>query len=183
MLDTRQRISDAQYELADVAWQAFRAPTPERLDALRRADTTALPYLAAAVTRFLQEYPWTTDGLSRTERRFLELAAAGPIELSEASPRMHDDEQAYYVTDTSVTELAETLSRTSPPLLTLARRRAADSGWLQGAMTITEPGRAVLEGRQNKVAACGIDRWLGGVHLHGDAAPWRWDDAHQRITR
>ena len=102
LLDTRQPISDAQYELADVAWQAFRAPTPEALNHVRLGNTAALPYLASAITRFLQEYPWTTDGLSRTERRLLELSAAGAVELSAAFPRMHDDEEAYYVTDTSI---------------------------------------------------------------------------------
>jgi hypothetical protein len=182
LLDTRQRISDAQYQLADVAWQAFRAPTPEALNRLRLGHTTALPYLAAAITRFLQEYPWTTDGLSRTERRFLELSAAGPVALSAAFPRMHDHEDAYYVTDTSIAELADSLSRTSPPLLTVAPAQAGDEGWLRGAITITDTGRGVLAGRQDKIEAFGIDRWLGGVHLQGDAASWRWDDARQRIT-
>jgi hypothetical protein len=183
LLETRQRINDAQYELADVAWQAFRAPTPQALDDLRLGDTTPLPYLGAAITRFLQEYPWTTDGLSRTERRFLELSAAGPVELSAAFPRMHDDEDAYYVTDTSIAELADALSHTTPPLLTLAPGQVEDQRWLPGAMTITDAGRAVLAGRLDRIEACGIDRWLGGVHLQGDAAAWRWDDARQRITR
>ena len=74
LLDTRRPVDERQYELARRAWQAFREPTPEALDELRRGDTSALPYLAASITRFLQEYPWTTDGLSRTERRLLELA-------------------------------------------------------------------------------------------------------------
>ena len=42
--------------------------------------------------------------------------------------------------------------------------------------------QAVLGGRQDRVALCGIDRWFGGVHLLGDAGLWRWDDARQRIT-
>src|SRR5919109_1375183 len=46
------------------AWEAFREPTPMALNKLRHGDTTPLPFLAAAVTRFLQEYPWTSDGLS-----------------------------------------------------------------------------------------------------------------------
>jgi len=183
LLDTRQPISDAQYELADVAWQAFRAPTPEALNQVRLGNTAALPYLAAAITRFLQEYPWTTDGLSRTERRLLELSAAGAVELSAAFPRMHDDEEAYYVTDTSIAELANALSHALPPLLTLAPGTVVGKGWLRGAMTITDTGRAVLAGRRDKIEACGIDRWLGGVHLQGDAPSWRWDDARQRITR
>ncbi len=56
LLETRQRVSDQQFGLAERAWHAFREPTPEALDSLRRTDTSALPFLAAAITRFLQEY-------------------------------------------------------------------------------------------------------------------------------
>jgi hypothetical protein len=183
LLETRRVVSDAQYSLAALAWDAFREPTPEALDNLRRTDTAALPYLAAAVARFLQEYPWTTDGLSRSERRLLELAAPGPIDLMAAFPRMHEGEDAYYITDTSIAEMAETLSRTAPPLLTLASGRTAESHPLQGSVMLTDAGRAVLAGQLDRIAACGIDRWLGGVHLRSGAELWRWDDENQRITR
>jgi hypothetical protein len=54
---------------------------------------------------------------------------------------------------------------------------------LRDAVTLTDIGRAVLAGKQDRIAACGIDRWLGGVQLHGDADLWRWDDERHRITR
>jgi hypothetical protein len=28
----------------------------------------------------------------------------------------------------------------------------------------------------------GIDRWLGGVHLHGHDAQWRWDPDRDRLV-
>jgi hypothetical protein len=183
LLETRQRVGPQQYALAERAWLAFRGPTPEALDTLRQGDTVAMPYLAAAIVRFLQEYPWTVDGLSRTERRLMALADAGEIKLSAALPRMHDGEDAYYVTDTSLAELAETLSLTSPPLLMLASRESAEGDGLQGSVRVTDAGRAVLSGQQDRIAVCGIDRWFGGVHLERDADLWRWDDHRQRIGR
>jgi hypothetical protein len=189
LLETRQRVTEDQYSLAERAWQTFREPTPEAVDNLRQGDTAALPYLAAAVARFLQEYPWTTDGLSRSERRLLELAAGGPVELSAAFPHMHAGEQVYYVTDVSLATLADTLSGTLPPLITLARRPAADGERHQGrvtlrdTVTLTDIGQAVLAGRRDRIATCGIDRWLGGVHLQGHADLWRWDDERQKMTR
>ena len=173
LLDTRQPVSESQYALAERAWKAFREATPEALDDFRRTDTSALPYLAPALARFLQDYPWTVDGLSRTERRLLQLADVGHVTLEKAFPRMHDDESAYYVTDTSLDDLVETLSKTSPPLLA----RSADGA------SITAAGRAVLRGDQDRVSLCGLEeRWLGGVQLRNDATLWRWDDARQRIT-
>jgi hypothetical protein len=177
--ETRQRVGEPQYSLAERAWRAFREPTPEALDDLRQGDTAALPYLAAAIGRFLQEYPWTIDGLSRTERRLLQLAEQGPIALSAAFPRMHDGEDAYYVTDASLEGLASSFAHTSPALLTLTRE-SSNGDWLEGSVTLTDSGRAVLAGRRDRIATCGIDRWLGGVHLR-DANLWRWDDTQKTI--
>src|SRR4029077_13402964 len=144
LLETRQRLSEPQYALAEHVWQAFREATPEALDNIRQGDTSALPYLAAAVTRFLHEYPWTVDGLSRTERRLLELASGDGIALSAAFRQMHDGETVYYITDSSLAGLAEELSRASPPLLTLALGSAGNDKGLRGTVIRTDAGRAVL---------------------------------------
>jgi hypothetical protein len=182
LIDTRQRVGREQYDLAERAWLAFRAPAPEALDSLRQSDTSALPYLAPAITRLLQEYPWTRDGLSRTERRLLELADGGGIALSEAFPRVHDGETVYYVTDASLAAMAESLSRMSPALLALDSATEEQGGVLHGRVTVTDAGRSVLSGELDRVAACGIDKWLGGVHLQDGGRVWRWDDTRQRIV-
>jgi hypothetical protein len=142
-----------------------------------------LPYLAAAVTRFLQEYPWTGDGLSRTERRLLELANGDGIALSAAFRQMHHGESAYYVTDTSLAGLVEELSRTSPPLLMLARGSASNGEGLRGTVLLTDTGCAVLARQLDRVATCGINRWLGGVHLQSGGTVWRWDDTRHSVTK
>jgi hypothetical protein len=160
---------------------AFRAPVPDDLDTLRRSDTSALPYLSAAITRFLQDYPCTGGGLSRTERRLLELAGDG-IALWKAFPLMHRGEQAYYVTDLSLADLARTLAATSPALLTLDPADATEGRVLREVVTTTEAGRMALAGRLDRIAACGIDRWLGGVHLQNGHTLWRWDDTSQGIV-
>jgi hypothetical protein len=169
LLAERTRVGDKQFRLAAQAWRAFREPTPAPLDALRHQPTAALPYLSRAVARLLQELPWTSDGLSRTERRMLQVAAAGPTTPAAALPAMHDGEDAYYVTDTALADLAAEMSRTSPPLL-----RADGS--------LAEAGRAVLAGQADRVALCGIDRWLGGTHVRATNV-WRWDDQRQEVRR
>src|SRR6185436_16901187 len=105
------------------------------------------------------------------------------IALSEAFPRMHDGEQVYFVTDSSLAEMAEALSKTSPPLLTLDLSDNAETSVLRGTVAVTDAGRSVLAGQLDRVTACGIDRWLGGVHLQGHQIGWRWDQSSQRIGR
>jgi hypothetical protein len=179
LLNTRAPVTDVQYALAQRAWEAFRHPSPTRLDALRHEHTSALPYLSDAITRFLQEYPWTRDGLSRTERRLLQLASEGSTDLWALFRPMGDDDRFYTITDLSLLNTAGTLSETVPALLTLDRSSERP---LESVVNVTDLGRSVLEGQLDRVATCGIDRWLGGVHLNGRGEVWRWDDAEQRIV-
>jgi hypothetical protein len=181
LVDTRQPVTEAQYELAGRAWRAFREATPDALNDVRDGDTPALPYLAAAVARFLQEYPWTRDGLSRSERRHLTLADGDGIALWKAFPRMDDGERAYHMTDGSLRDIVTELSRTSPQLLTVDLSDA-EGHVLRGRATLTEAGRSVLAGRLDRVEACGLDRWFGGVHLQSGGPNWRWDELRQRVV-
>lgn len=177
----RERVRHAQYALAARAWDAFRAPAPDALDDLRRGDTEALPYLAPAVTRLLEEYPWTRDGLSRTERRFLSLVAAGPTSLATLFPHLTEPGDVLHVTDLLLADLAETLARSSPALVVVD---APDGGGpLDRIVALTAAGDDVLAGRADRVRVCGIDRWIGGVHLQGHAGIWRWDADAQQVRR
>jgi hypothetical protein len=47
----------------------------------------------------------------------------------------------------------------------------------------SEPGAHALAGEADQIALNGIDRWIGGVHLHGHEAPWRWEDGTESIVR
>jgi hypothetical protein len=90
---------------------------------------------------------------------------------------MDDGQRAYYVTDTSLNDLADELSGTTPPLLT-----ASDGEMLGRTVAITETGREVLAGRLDRVAVCGLDRWFGGTHVQ-PGNMWRWDEERQKIGR
>jgi hypothetical protein len=178
LLETRQPVQSRQIDLAGRAWQAFRAPDPREVESLLAGDTSALPFLAAALRRHLEEYPWTTDGLSRTERRILELARE-PIDTIAAFPSVSDGETAFYIGDGSYWKVAQDLAAAS--LVTLAVEPASGPGLPRGIMSATETGRAILDGEADRVQRCGLDRWLGGVHLHGHGPTWRWNPANGRI--
>jgi len=181
LLETRQPVSVAQYELSARAWEAFRASNPQPLSALLSTDTSALPFLAPALQRHLEEYPWTRDGLSRTERRLMALAHAGPIDIWTAFPLMHDDETAFYIADQSFWQIVKGLESVTPPLVTVAVTSSVPGRLPTGTIALTDTGRAVLGGHVDRVEQCGIDRWLGGVHLVGSHPIWRWDHAQRRL--
>lgn len=183
LLDTRQPVTAAQYDLAALAWEAYRAPSPDALVVLLGTDTMALPFLTPALERFLAEYPWTSDGLSAFERRFLQIVDGSPRSLASAFPLMQDGERSYYMTDGSLQDLALALSSTSPPLVTLDRPSSPSRRLLEGSASLTAHGRDVLAGRRDRVELCGIDRWLGGVHLTTGGSIWRWDGQSGQIVK
>lgn len=72
----RQAVTQAQLDLASSAWQAFRSPDPRALEPLLE-HRQELPFLAGAIGRLCEEFPWVSDGLTRTERTVARLRAEG----------------------------------------------------------------------------------------------------------
>jgi redox-sensitive transcriptional activator SoxR len=62
---------------ATSAWNALRRPDPTALVAHATEDVPQLPFLGPALRRLLEELPAPQDGLSGTERRTLQVIAAG----------------------------------------------------------------------------------------------------------
>jgi hypothetical protein len=48
-------------------------------------------------------------------------------------------------------------------------------------LRLTAAGRHVLDGLEDQVALNGVDRWIGGVHLSGGTAHWRWDEGIESV--
>jgi hypothetical protein len=186
----RQPVSSTQLELAHAAWAAFRSPDPVRLTALLQRETSALPFLAAALLRQLQQFPSKGNGLSRSERQALEAIGSGVATLGEIYRESHHNrEEAIFLGDTVFGFYVERLSRQREPLvlgddgqIIRAPRDHADStDFWSSKVILTELGRAVLDGRADQVRVNGIDRWLGGVHLSGMETRYRWDEAAHQL--
>jgi hypothetical protein len=60
-----------------LAWQAYRAPTPQAWFDLLAMNLNALPWLRQAVVMLLEELPMPGSGLGATEMRMLELIFEG----------------------------------------------------------------------------------------------------------
>ena len=167
----RRPVTDEQLALAARAWSAFRSPDPTALETVLAGDCSALPFLATALRRHLEQYPSVRSGLARTERLILETVAAGATSRVAVFTAASALEEAIFMGDTIFWSYLEGLS----PLV----GRGGD------ALRLTNEGRAVLEGRTDWIALSGgVDRWLGGVRLQGDDAAWRWhEDAGRLVAR
>lgn len=175
----RREVTTAQRLAARDAWDAFRSPDPRHLvEVLPRAED--LPPLRSALVRHLEQFPSIDDGLSRTERQALEVIGRGvtrAVDVYRASH--HGREPAIFMGDSAFLFHIGGLVRSPRPLLSTsrpARHLSPDDD-----LTLTDEGRRVLDGDGDRVAICGIDRWLGGVHLSGNGAVWRWDGQVLRV--
>jgi hypothetical protein len=176
---TRVPVSDAQYRAARAAWSAFTSPDPTEIERFIATDTSALPFIAAALRRHLEQFPSVDGGLSRTERQTLSVlrdqGSISGMRLFVAVQRM---EEAVFMGDATLYRLAADLSNVRHPLVHISDTPANRLG----NVTITDSGRDVLEGRADHIDLNGVDRWLGGVHLYGDKAEWRWDRVAERLV-
>ena len=171
----RQPISDTQVRIGSAAWVAF-CTDPARLMGFAAPEDpdqrAALPYLAPAMRRLLEEFPSTSNGLARSERQILEVLAEGPRTPGQAFVAASKLEDAIYMGDLSFWQLVTEMHAVPHPLLTMDVEERP--GRLpHGMLRITDTGRAVLAGRADRITLNGISRWLGGTYLSPDRL-WRW---------
>ena len=154
-------LTAREIECGAEAWAAFAAPDPRPLDALSRQDL-ALPHLAAAMRRHLQDLPWRGDGLALTERQLLQAVAGGATDLAAVMAAQHAMDAVFPQTDLMLLALHRRLAEAPRPLL------ARTSPW-----RLTPLGEAVLAGEARHRPP---PRSQAGVVVGPDPA-WVWDPA------
>jgi hypothetical protein len=174
------RLTPAAFDLAVQAWAAFRAPAPERLQAIAATRLGELRFLGEAFDRLSREYPATRDGLSLTERRVMAAIADGASPAGPACVRAMARETRPYMGDSTYFHRMDQMARGPHPLLRLdPPGRPVERTTV---VDLTDTGARVLAGQADQIALNGIDRWIGGVHLRGHHVPWRWDDGTEAIV-
>jgi len=164
----RTAVTPEHVRLARAAWDVFRGDDPRALARAAIDPDERLPYLAPALRRLLEELPGAHDGLARTERQLLRAVAGGARTREAAFVTAMRDEEAPFLGDGIAFDRLEELE----PLV------GGD-----GSLALTDPGRAVLDGRADRVELLGFDRWLGGLHVRADDNLWRWDAERAALIR
>ncbi len=189
----RVPVTDSQLSLASRIWEAFRQPNPNDLHTLCYASTASfneLPFLKNALLRYFQEFPWISDGLSRTERQLLSLVHAGissPVQLFINNMNYED---ALYIGDWRTYAHLHELCTNVPALLACDSGKAFMYPWSPDMdleefraqrLTITPFAQEVLAGRATVIDSLMRDHWLGGVHLNAAQPFWCWDNDNSRL--
>jgi hypothetical protein len=180
LLDAATSLTAEALDLGAAAWAALRAADPGGLGAIAASRSPELRFLGEAFDRLSREYPSTRDGLSLTERRILAATPEDGTSAGAVFARLGEREARPYLADLFYFRIVGRLARARVPLLRLdppGGEVTAGTG-----LRPTAAGRRVLLGEADHVALNGIDRWIGGVHLQGEVARWRWDEGTESIA-
>ena len=187
--DERPPVAPEQLELARRAWSAFGSSDPTRIEKLLQEPTNALRYLGRALTRHLEEFPSTVNGLSRSEREALTAIDEGHATPVAAFLEVAKKQESIFLGDLVFYSYLERLSGKERALLTwrdgtpvVAPTPAESRDFVNGELTLTPLGRDVLAGERDWQEINTQTRWLGGVEI-GPDSPWRWDPNARHLVR
>ena len=184
----RPAVTPEQLALARRAWSDFGSNDPTRIERLLQESTSALPYLARALTRHLEEFPSTVNGLSRSEREALTAIEEGHVTPVAAFMEVARTQESIFLGDLVFFSYLERLSGRDNPLVTwrdgtpvVAPTPAESRDFVKGELTLTPLGRDVLAGKRDWQNINTDSRWLGGVEI---AAPsqWRWNPESRQLV-
>ncbi len=169
----RRLIEDDAVHLAKQAWAAYCDSTPLKWAELAHGNHPALPFMAPALLRQLQELPGARDGLSLTERLTLAyLAEAGPKPAGRVfAELMAKREPLPFLGDMMFFALLRPLIDGAAPLLTET----------EAGLVLTQLGQAVLDGQAYWLEHASHERWVGGVCLRPGEAHWMLDEQLQPV--
>jgi hypothetical protein len=181
----RQKVTAAQLQLGSKAWAAYSSSNPKEIESLLESDLSPLPFLKSTLAKHLRRFPSTDNGLGRIGNVGLDLIARGHRKFRSLFPAFSRREPEYGFGDAQLYLELKRLADAPSPLLKLSgvdRRGAKDPAqMLLSSFEITRLGKAVLAGEGDFIRSNGIDQWLGGVHLEGKEAGWRWEEQAQEL--
>jgi hypothetical protein len=186
----RHTVTETELTLGQAGWAAHSSPDPTAIEQLLTTDTSVLPFLRAALTRHLEEFPDAKSGLARSEQNILHAIADGaerPRNIYRASQLPED---AVYLGDWPVWTRLSALAEEPAPLVVHPDGAPFNApsvypptdNFMAQRLTLTEAGSDVLAAKLDWLATHSIDSWRGGVQLRSPDAVWRWDSATRRLA-
>jgi hypothetical protein len=184
------RILNNHLEVASMAWQAYRQPTPQDWFNLLGEDLGVLPQLRQSVLELLEELPLDATGLGATEMRMLELISAGnagPFDVFPGESRRNKRRVFGYW---EVGCLLDGLAHCPAPALSglaegpftieMHDDRKRHERYTRSELKLTALGKAVVAGTEDFSRHNPIRRWWGATELTNDRL-WRWDPANRAL--
>ena len=162
----RAAVGPAEFELGTAVWRALRLASPEPLHAIALGGTPAIPAMAGALLRHLQELPWVGDGLSLTERLILQAIRDGARTAGSVFSAAQRMDPLPFMGDMMLLAVIRDLAAARVPALELG----PGACWRDWPVGLTASGAALLEADGDWQLHGPPTRWVGGIQ----SPAWRW---------
>ena len=181
-------IADSDFGIASMAWEAYRAPTPELCAGLLDRPLGKLLFLKPAMEDLLSELPSTATGLGATGTRLLDLIASGRNRIDELfrpgtpEARVFDPWELGALLEGLAFGPAPAIAGLDGKLATLDPNdtRGRNAAFRRSRLSLTEFGKSVLAGHEDFRRHNPIRRWWGGTLVTGERL-WRWDAENRAL--
>ena len=174
-------VLSPQYELASAVWAAVTDSSPKPLMRLIDSETPAIPPMAKAMHRHLQELPSKQNGLSLTEQTALQiLHDKGEMSAGRLFAWYVDHyEQLVFMGDWMFWGLLRNLSNQTHAAIKLIEEGEKPNTW---RVSLLPTGEQLLQNNGDWLQMANVDRWLGGVHIQStNTRNWRYDHSTHAV--
>lgn len=176
-------ISAAQFEFAKHAWHAVTSPTPELLAQLVATQAPALPIMANALHRHLQELPSLHNGLSLVEQLTLQvLSNEGPLNAARLfGSYTNRYEPLTFMGDSMYWCVLDDLAGAPQPVIVVNKHGENPKDW---NVELTPLGHDLLHNNAHWLELRPVPRWVGGVNIDAGKRPvWCYDGKRGVVLR
>jgi hypothetical protein len=177
-------VTRGHLDIAERAWHAYRAPTPEPWFNLLNEDLSIVPQLRRCVLELLEELPGRRTGLGASEMRMLELISAGYEHPFEVFPHYRQRFQRRVFGYWEAGALLEALALAPTPAVSglaewpfpveMHDLKSRYERYKASRLQLTQLGQAILRQADDFSRHNRIHRWWGGTELTNERL-WRWD--------
>jgi hypothetical protein len=177
-------VTPRHSDVAERAWRAYRAPTPQAWWDLLKSDLKPVPKLGSVIVELLDELPDRATGLCATERRMLELIAPGGVPPFDVFPGQQKPTAPRVFDYWEVGALLDGLARCPLPAMSgleegpfsldMHNDPVRHARYKQSRLSLTDLGTALLAGEEDFHRHNPSHRWWGGTELTNERL-WRWD--------
>ena len=183
---SRKAVTQSQLTMATTIWSAFLNSNPTALLSAIQNQNNDLPFLNFAMRRYCQEFPWTLDGLSRTERQLVTLIRDGVDQPHQLFLQNMSAEEWLYIGDSRTFSQLKLLCEERQAVITCDgsatfchpyEQKMELDEFIQQRFQLTDLGMQVLDGKVSLAGTRQYNAWLGGVHLNRGQSLWFWNDA------
>ncbi|MCA0971990.1 DUF1835 domain-containing protein [Halobacillus litoralis] len=162
LIKTKQTVTPEQVEEAVRGWRAYASPSVKGVEKWVRESPHPLPYLKEAMNAHLDYFPDRDTGVNRVEKDVLSFLNGNIRTFKEVHQFLRENRIRDGISDLYASHILRQidllLERDGPlPNFNTPERNPE--------ITLSQLGQRVLQGEVSRIAACGIDTWVGGVRL------------------